>query len=210
MILRYCGVAALDAWLKRCAQANQASGASRTFVACEERKVIGYQALASGAVEIAAAPGRFRRNMPDPIPVALLARLAVDRKQQGSGLGRALFRDAAMRVAHAAGVIGIRGILVQSQQRRGVSISRSGSSSARPGDAHGHAGGHSQDSTMNDRADVIDVRSAADRRTHVHRPSDGRDGILELRLVGPPHVRHRCDSTAGDELLHGGLPIGCC
>jgi len=157
-----CGVAALDAWLKRCAQANQASGASRTFVACEERKVIGYQALASGAVEIAAAPGRFRRNMPDPIPVALLARLAVDRKQQGSGLGRALFRDAAMRVAHAAGVIGIRGILVQavSADARRFYLARGLEPSARPGDAYGHAGGHSQDSTMNDRADVIDVRSA--------------------------------------------------
>jgi len=74
--------------------------------------VIGYYALASGAVNIAAASGRFRRNMPDPIPVALLARLAIDRARQGNGLGRALFRDAGMRVARAADVIGIRGILV--------------------------------------------------------------------------------------------------
>ena len=107
-----CGVAALDAWLKRRALANQASGASRTFVVCEGRKVIGYYALASGAVNIAAASGRFRRNMPDPIPAALLARLAIDHARQGNGLGRALFRDAGMRVARAADVIGIRGILV--------------------------------------------------------------------------------------------------
>ncbi len=74
--------------------------------------MIGYYALASGAITVAGAPGRFRRNMPDPIPVAILARLAVDIKWQGKGIGRALFRDAASRVAHAADVIGIRGIVV--------------------------------------------------------------------------------------------------
>jgi hypothetical protein len=63
------GVVSLDEWLKRRALANQASGAARTFVVCEADKVVGYYALASGAVSVAAAPGRFRRNMPDPIPV---------------------------------------------------------------------------------------------------------------------------------------------
>jgi GNAT superfamily N-acetyltransferase len=58
------------------------------------------------------APGRFKRNMPNPIPVAILARLAVDRQWQGKGIGRAMFRDAARRVAQAADVIGIRGIVV--------------------------------------------------------------------------------------------------
>ena len=76
------GVASLDDWLKRRALANQASGAARTFVVCEANKIVGYYALASGAVSVAAAPGRFRRNMPDPIPVAVLARLAVDRAYQ--------------------------------------------------------------------------------------------------------------------------------
>jgi len=107
------GEAALDDWLRRRARANQVSGASRTYVVCEENKVIGYYALASGAVTVESAPGRFRRNMPNPIPVAVLARLAVDHGWQGKGLGRALFRDAAHRVAHAADTIGIRGILVQ-------------------------------------------------------------------------------------------------
>lgn len=106
------GEASLDGWLRRRARANQVSGASRTFVVCEGKKVIGYYALASGAVTAEAAPGRFRRNMPDPIPVAVLARLAVDHGWQGKGLGRALFRDAARRVAQAADAIGIRGIVV--------------------------------------------------------------------------------------------------
>jgi predicted N-acetyltransferase YhbS len=74
--------------------------------------VVAYYALASGAIAQVAIPGRFRRNMPDPIPVVVLARLAVDRSHQGQGLGRALFRDAARRVVQAADTIGIRGIVV--------------------------------------------------------------------------------------------------
>lgn len=106
------GVASLDDWLKRRASKNQAADASRTFVACDAAKVIGYYALASGGVETAEAPGRFRRNMPDPIPVVVLGRLAVSHSHKGQGLGRALFRDSAKRVLHAADSIGIRGILV--------------------------------------------------------------------------------------------------
>ncbi len=106
------GVASLDNWLKRRARANQASGASRTFVLCDGEKIIGYYALASGAVTIGDASGRFRRNMPDPIPVVVLGRLAIDRAYQGKNLGRALFKDAALRVEQAGDAIGIRGILV--------------------------------------------------------------------------------------------------
>ena len=75
-------------------------------------KVVGYYALASGAIASAASVGRFRRNMPDPIPVAVLGRLAVDRSQQGQGPRPRAFRDCALRVAHAADTIGIRGIVV--------------------------------------------------------------------------------------------------
>jgi len=107
-----CGVASLDDWLERRAAANQVSGASRTFVSCEGAKVVGYYALASSAVVPAAAPGRFRRNMPDPIPVVVLGRLAVATSHHGQGLGRALFQDAALRVIHAADAIGIRGMVV--------------------------------------------------------------------------------------------------
>ncbi len=106
------GEPVLDDWLRRRARANQASGASRTYVVCEGKAAVGYYALASGAVAQAAVPGRFRRNMPDPIPVIVLARLAIDRRYQRQGLGRALFQDAARRVVHAADTIGIRGIVV--------------------------------------------------------------------------------------------------
>jgi GNAT superfamily N-acetyltransferase len=107
-----CGETSLDEWLRRRARANQLSGATRTYVACEGQRVIGYYALASGIIAVEGAPGRFRRNMPNPIPVVVLARLAIDQRWHGKGLGRALFRDAARRVAQAADVIGIRGILV--------------------------------------------------------------------------------------------------
>jgi GNAT superfamily N-acetyltransferase len=106
------GIATLDEWLRRRARANQTSGASRSFVVCAGDIVVGYYALASGAVDAAAAPGRFRRNMPEPIPVAVLGRLAVDQTRQGQGIGRALFRDSALRVMQAAESIGIRGMLV--------------------------------------------------------------------------------------------------
>jgi GNAT superfamily N-acetyltransferase len=106
------GESSLDDWLKRRARANQVSGASRTYVLCEEKRVVGYYALASGVVTVESAPGRFRRNMPNPIPVAVLARLTVHSDWHGRGLGRALLRDAARRVANAADAIGIRGIVV--------------------------------------------------------------------------------------------------
>jgi len=106
------GVLSLDDWLRRRAMQNQASGASRTFVACDDARVAGYYALAASAVAPDAATGRFRRNMPDPVPVAVLGRLAIDKSFQGKGLGRALFRDAALRVLAAADSIGIRGMLV--------------------------------------------------------------------------------------------------
>jgi predicted N-acetyltransferase YhbS len=107
-----CGVASLDDWLRRRARNNQLSGASRTFVVCDSNRVLGYYALAASGVAVTTAPGRFRRNMPDPIPVVVLGRLAVDVSQQGTGLGRELFRDATQRVVSAAETIGIRGILV--------------------------------------------------------------------------------------------------
>jgi predicted N-acetyltransferase YhbS len=109
----FSGVTSLDDWLKHRARANQVSGASRTYVVADGHRVVGYYALASGAIATAESVGRFRRNMPDPIPVVVLGRLAVDGSQQGRGLGRALFRDCAQRVVQAADTIGIRGIVVQ-------------------------------------------------------------------------------------------------
>jgi GNAT superfamily N-acetyltransferase len=106
------GVPELDDWLHRRARANQASGASRTFVVCEADHVVAYYALASGAVKQPEAPGRLRRNMPDPILVAVLGRLAIDQSYQGRGIGRALVRDAGLRLLNAAEILGIRGLLV--------------------------------------------------------------------------------------------------
>ncbi|WP_027996333.1 GNAT family N-acetyltransferase [Simplicispira psychrophila] len=108
-----CGVESLDHWLKQRALKNQATGASRTFVVvCEGRRVRAYYALASSAVAPDMATGRLRRNMPDPIPVVVLGRLAIDQSLQGSGIGRALVRDACLRVVAAADAIGIRGLIV--------------------------------------------------------------------------------------------------
>lgn len=107
-----CGEANLDQWLQRRARANQISGASRTFVVCEGKRVVAFYALASSVIAQAEATGRFKRNMPDPIPVVVLARLAIDQNFQGQGLGRALFQDAARRIIFASEVIGIRGLIV--------------------------------------------------------------------------------------------------
>jgi GNAT superfamily N-acetyltransferase len=74
--------------------------------------VVGYYAIATGGVAAAAAPGRIRRNMPDPVPVMILGRLAVDRAYQDRGVGRGLLRDAVVRTLQAAGIAGIRAILV--------------------------------------------------------------------------------------------------
>jgi predicted N-acetyltransferase YhbS len=115
-----CGNTSLDDWLKKRALANQSSGATRTFVVLADEKVVGYYALASGAISTQSVQGSFRRNMPEPIPVVILARLAIDISCQGKGVGRALFRDAALRVIQAADAIGIRGIIVHaiSQQAK--------------------------------------------------------------------------------------------
>lgn len=106
------GVASLDDWLKRRALQNQNSGASRTFVVCDAAQVVAFYALAASAIAPSAAPGKFKRNMPDPIPVVVLGRLAICKTHHKQGLGRALFQDAAKRVIHAAHSIGVRGLLV--------------------------------------------------------------------------------------------------
>jgi GNAT superfamily N-acetyltransferase len=108
-----CGEATIDDWLKRRALSNQASGASRTFVvADEDGRVRGYYALAAGAVSHQLATSRVRRNMPDPVPVMVLARLAVDRRAQGLHLGAALLRDAVLRAVAVSRDAGVRAVLV--------------------------------------------------------------------------------------------------
>lgn len=87
-------------------------GGSRTYVVCAGDRVIGYYALATGGVAQTAATGRGRRNMPDPVPVMVLGRLAVDRAYQGREIGVGLLRDAILRILQAAELGGIRAILV--------------------------------------------------------------------------------------------------
>jgi len=107
-----CGVDSLDDWLKRRAHPNQVNGASRTYVVTEGKRVVGYYCLASGALELSDTPTSIRRNMPDPVPVAILGRLAVDKSCQGRGIGVALLQDAVVRTAQAGSILGIRGLLV--------------------------------------------------------------------------------------------------
>ena len=107
-----CGEPELDDWLKLRALQNEVSGASRTYVVCIGRQVVGYYALAAGAAAHRDALGRVRRNMPDPIPVMVIGRLAVDLKYQGHGIGSALLKDAVLRTVQAAEIAGIRAILV--------------------------------------------------------------------------------------------------
>lgn len=107
-----CGVDSMDNWLKQRAMKNQLSGASRTFVCCDDAKVMAYYSLASSAVTTHTAPDRFHRNMSDLIPVVVLGRLAVDQSLRGRGIGRALVRDAGLRGIQVAETIGIRGMLV--------------------------------------------------------------------------------------------------
>lgn len=102
----------LDDWLRQRATKNESSGASRTYVVCEDARVVGYYCLSSGSVECQQAPGTVRRNMPDPIPVMLMGRLAVDKTQQGKGLGGALLKDAIFRTLKAADIAGMRALLV--------------------------------------------------------------------------------------------------
>lgn len=108
-----CGEPSLDDWLRRRARGNQLAGASRTFVVTRGDVVVGYYCLAAGAVASAIAPGRVRRNMPDPVPMAVLGRLAVDRTVQGRGIGRGLLQDAVRRTLQASQVLAVRGLLVQ-------------------------------------------------------------------------------------------------
>lgn len=112
------GAPTLDAWIRRKARANQASGASRTYVLCRGDRVVGFYALAAGSVSHDFSPRKLRRNMPDPVPVIVLGRLAVDAREQGNGLGRALLRDAVLRVAAAAREVGVAAMLVHALNGR--------------------------------------------------------------------------------------------
>jgi GNAT superfamily N-acetyltransferase len=117
------GVPALDDWLRRRALANQYSGASRTFVAEDAaRQVIGFYSLAAGAVTHALGTGAVRRNMPKPIPVIVLGRLAVAMNYQGRGVGAALLQGGVERCRRVAEHAGVRAMLVHALDDRAASF----------------------------------------------------------------------------------------
>ena len=111
-----CGESPLNEWLKKRAIRNEKGGASRTYVVCEadSERVVGYYCLSAGSIDRGTAPGPVRRNMPDPVPVMVLGRLAVDRSVQGRGVGKGLLRDAVSRTLRAAEIAGVRALLVHS------------------------------------------------------------------------------------------------
>jgi len=114
-----CGESVLDEWLKRRALGNQTSGASRTFVVTTSQKeVMGYYALAAGAVAHQDATRSIRQNMPDPVPVMVLARLAVDARAQGMKLGAAMLQDALQRCVLVSQNTGVRAMLVHALNDR--------------------------------------------------------------------------------------------
>ena len=113
-----CGEPTLDDWLRRRALRNEARGASRTYVVCAGLRVAGYYSLAVGAVNHAESPGRIKRNMPDPVPMMILGRLAVDQAFRRQGIGAGLLRDAILRTLQAAEIAGIRAMLVHAISER--------------------------------------------------------------------------------------------
>ena len=104
--------ASLSDWLKRFARMNQASGDTRTYVVHRDLSVVGYYSLAPGSVSRKEATARASRAAPEPIPIVLLARLAVDKREQAQGLGSALLKDALQRAYAGAEIIGGRAVLV--------------------------------------------------------------------------------------------------
>lgn len=118
-----CGETVLDEWLKRRAMSNQSSGASRTFVVVDQSdRIFGYYAMAAGAVSHQMATSSVRRNMPDPVPVMVLARLAVDLRAQGIKLGASLLQDAVNRAVVVSRNAGVRALLVQALHDRAKSF----------------------------------------------------------------------------------------
>jgi GNAT superfamily N-acetyltransferase len=109
-----CGEPALDEWLKSRALKNE-SRFSRTYVVCEDNRVVAYYCVSAASVERAHAPGKIRRNAPDAIPVSVIGRLAVSREHSGKGVGADMLSDALRRVVAASQIIGIAVVLVHAK-----------------------------------------------------------------------------------------------
>jgi GNAT superfamily N-acetyltransferase len=113
-----CGEPELDNYLRKYAWQNHQNRSARTYVTARESRVVGYYTLAAGSVRRDDAPPRVAKGQGNyPLPIILLARLAVDRTEQGKGLGAALLKDALLRAAQAADLIGCRAILVHAKDQ---------------------------------------------------------------------------------------------
>lgn len=111
-----CGQAALNQFLQRYALVNQKAGSAQTYVCCRDDVVVGFYSLVVGSVDPEAAPSRVMKGLArHPVPVMILARLAVDTQHQRKGLGQALLRDALLRTAQAADIAGIRCLLIHAK-----------------------------------------------------------------------------------------------
>jgi len=114
-----CGREALNSWLRKHALQNQGAGAAQTYVGLAGGVVVGYYSLAVGQIEYADAPERLRKGLArHPVPIMLLARLAVDKNWQKQGVGRALLRDAVLRTLQAADIAGIRALAVHAKDEQ--------------------------------------------------------------------------------------------
>jgi GNAT superfamily N-acetyltransferase len=111
-----CGNSALNRFLKRYAWLSQKANSAQTYVCCIENNIVGFYSLAAGSVEPAGAPDRVVRGLGrHPVPVMILTRLAVDRHHQKKGLGRALLKDALLRILNVSDIVGIRAVLVHAK-----------------------------------------------------------------------------------------------
>lgn len=129
-----CGESSLDDWLRQRALKNETSGATRTYVVCSGSDVVGYYSLAVGSIEHQFAPGNIKRNMPQPIPTMILARLAVDRRHAGQNIGTGMLRDALLRTLQAADIAGIRALLVHALNEKAAAFYRERGFTASPFD----------------------------------------------------------------------------
>lgn len=120
-----CGKPELDDWLERRAHKNHAAGDTKVFVVSNEKdEVVAYVAISAASVARGNATSRLRRNAPDPVPMGLIARLAVRKDMEGQRIGSSLLREAILRIVHASEHIGIRGILVHAMDDDAVSFYR--------------------------------------------------------------------------------------
>lgn len=109
-----CGEPSLNEWLRSRALKNETTGASRTFVTVEAESgdIAGYYCLSASSLALEDVPGRVKRNMPSPIPIILIGRLAVDQRFTGHGLGASLLQDAVLKGIEASRILGARAFVV--------------------------------------------------------------------------------------------------